>query len=56
MVAYVTSADAAIVERASKLRRDRVVITSDRAVREEAERVGAIGLWSSALCRWLRPG
>lgn len=55
VVAYVESADAAIVERASKLRRDRVVVTSDRAVREQAERVGAIGLWSSALCRWMRP-
>lgn len=55
MVAYVASADAAIVERASKLRRDRVVVTSDRAVREQAEQVGAIGLWSTALCRWLRP-
>ncbi len=55
VVTYVASADAAIVERASKLRRDRVVVTSDRAVREQAERVGAIGLWSTALCRWLRP-
>lgn len=56
VVAFVESADTAIVERASRLRRDRVVVTSDRAVREQAERVGAIGLWSTALVRWLRPG
>jgi hypothetical protein len=55
-VAYVDNADAAIVARASKLRRDRVVVSSDRAVREQSEKVGAICLWSSALCRWFRPG
>lgn len=46
-------ADDVVVERAAGLRRC-VVITNDRAVRERAERTGALALWSDALVAWAR--
>lgn len=49
-VRFVPSADDAIVAAAAH---GTVVITSDRAVREAAERRGAIGLWSQALLAWM---
>lgn len=49
-VRYVPSADAAIVEQSGK---GVVVVSSDRAVREAAERRGAVGLWSQALLGWM---
>jgi hypothetical protein len=47
------SADDAIVEMASTRVRA-VVITNDREVRERAESVGAVALWSDALVEWSR--
>jgi hypothetical protein len=49
-VRYVPSADEAIVEQSG---RGVVVVSSDRAVREAAERKGAVGLWSQALLAWM---
>jgi predicted RNA-binding protein with PIN domain len=45
-------ADEEIVEMAGNLD-NAVVITSDRAVREDAAAGGAVVLWSEALERWL---
>jgi hypothetical protein len=46
-------ADDVVVKIAAGLRRC-VVITNDRAVRERAERTGALALWSDALVDWAR--
>ena len=52
-VRFPASADEALVEMAGT-ESSLVVITSDRRVREEAARFGAIGLWGEALVDWLR--
>lgn len=48
-VRYVPSADASIVDMAGP---GSVVVTNDRAVREESQRRGAVALWSHALVSW----
>ncbi len=52
-VRFPASADEALIELAGK-EPSLVVITSDRRVREEAGRSGAIGLWGEALVDWLK--
>lgn len=55
-VVFAPSADEWIIEQA---RPGAVVVSSDRRVREEAQRAGAIGLWSEAMAAWIlsgRPG
>lgn len=52
-VRFPASADEFLIELA-RAEPSLVVITSDRRVREEAERFGAIGLWGEALVDWLR--
>jgi hypothetical protein len=52
-VRFPASADEALIELAGQSG-SLVVITSDRRVREEAGRAGAIGLWGEALLDWLR--
>jgi hypothetical protein len=52
-VRFPASADEALIELAAE-GGPLVVISSDRRVREEAGRSGAIGLWSEALIDWLR--
>ena len=52
-VRFPASADEALIELARK-EPSLVVITSDRRVREEAGRSGAIGLWGEALVDWLQ--
>jgi hypothetical protein len=49
-VRYVPSADDAIVAQSGP---GVVVVSSDRAVRDGAERRGAVGLWSQALLGWM---
>jgi predicted RNA-binding protein with PIN domain len=48
------SADDEILYLATQLGTSAVVVSSDRQVREGAERVGALGLWSEALVEWIR--
>ncbi|MFP3914906.1 MAG: NYN domain-containing protein [Actinomycetota bacterium] len=52
-VVYVHSADEWIVEHAGP---NTVVVSSDRAVREDSEEAGAIGVWSEALGAWISAG
>jgi hypothetical protein len=52
-VRFPASADEALIELAGK-EPSLVVITSDRRVREEAGRAGAIALWGEALVDWLK--
>ncbi|MGH8958807.1 MAG: hypothetical protein ACRDVK_09040 [Acidimicrobiia bacterium] len=52
-VRFPASADEALIELARE-EPSLVVITSDRRVREEAGRSGAVGLWGEALVEWLR--
>ncbi|HJU80863.1 MAG TPA: hypothetical protein VJ796_03850 [Acidimicrobiia bacterium] len=52
-VRFPGSADEALIELA-ETESSLVVITSDRRVREEAGRLGAIGLWGEALVDWLK--
>ena len=52
-VQFPASADEALIKLAGEVP-SLVVITSDRRVREEASRAGAIGLWGEALVDWLR--
>ncbi len=47
-------ADGEIIELAGELAGDRVVVSSDREVRDKAEAAGAVGLWSEALADWAR--
>lgn len=51
-VVFPASADEALIDMASKVS-PLVVISSDRRVREEAGRSGAIGLWGEAVIDWL---
>lgn len=48
------SADDEVLMLATQLGGSAVVVSSDRRVREGAERVGALGLWSQALVEWMR--
>jgi rRNA-processing protein FCF1 len=52
-VSFPASADEALIELAGQ-QANLVVITSDRRVREEAGRRGAVGLWGEALIDWLQ--
>ena len=52
-VVYAPSADERIIDDA---RPGTVVVSSDRRVREEAQRAGAIGLWSEAMAAWILSG
>lgn len=47
-------ADEEILLLATELGGRGVVISTDRRVREGAERVGALGMWSQALAEWIR--
>jgi hypothetical protein len=51
-VRYVPSADDELVALAAA-NPATVVVSSDRLVRDRAEREGALGLWSEALVEWL---
>lgn len=55
-VRYVASADEGILELAANSSGPLVVVSSDRRVREGAQAVGAVGLWSQALVDWFRTG
>ena len=55
-VAFVASADEELIKMAKRDATGLVVITSDRRVREAAEKAGAVGLWSEALIEWLKTG
>ena len=55
-VRFVDSADEGILDLAKTTTAPLVVVTSDRRVREGAEAVGAVGLWSQALVDWLQTG
>ncbi len=48
------SADDEILEMAAELDGAAVVISSDRQVRESAQRLGALGIWTEALVDWIR--
>ncbi|MDH3499151.1 MAG: NYN domain-containing protein [Acidimicrobiia bacterium] len=48
------TADDEILYLATELGSSAVVVTSDRRVREGAERLGSLGLWSEALVAWIR--
>ncbi len=48
------SADDEVLVLATELGGAAVVVSTDRRVREGAERVGALGLWSQALVGWIR--
>ncbi len=52
-VEFPASADEALIELATRFER-LVVISSDRRVREESARNGAVALWGEALIGWLR--
>lgn len=52
-VVYAPSADERIIDDA---RPGTVVVSSDRRVREEAQRAGAVGLWSEAMAAWILSG
>lgn len=52
-VVYAPSADEWIISHAAP---NSVAVTSDRRVREEAEKAGAIGVWSEALAAWIAAG
>ena len=52
-VEFPASADEALIELATRVER-LVVISSDRRVREESARNGAVALWGEALIGWLR--
>ncbi|MGH8926860.1 MAG: hypothetical protein ACRDWH_00795 [Acidimicrobiia bacterium] len=54
IVTFVASADDELIEMANRDPERLVIVTSDRRVRESAERAGAVGLWSEALIDWLR--
>ncbi len=47
-------ADEEVVEMASEATGPTVVVSSDREVREGAERAGALALWAGALVAWIR--
>ena len=47
------SADDEVLRLAAELADTAVVVSDDRQVREGAERVGALGLWSKALVGWM---
>lgn len=51
-----SSADDEILTLASSFDDPVAVVSSDREVREGAERFGAIGLWSEAMKEWMRSG
>jgi hypothetical protein len=55
-VRFVASADEGILELARTTEAPLVVVTSDRRVREGAEAMGAVGLWSQAVVDWLQTG
>ncbi|HEY5578375.1 MAG TPA: hypothetical protein VIL12_01660, partial [Acidimicrobiia bacterium] len=46
-------ADEEILNLVSRLEGQMVVVSSDRVVREGAEELGALGLWSEALAGWI---
>ena len=48
------SADDEVLLMATELGGSAVVVSTDRRVREGAERVGALGLWSQALVGWIK--
>lgn len=48
------SADDEVLVRATELGERAVVVSTDRRVREGAQAVGALGLWSQALVGWMR--
>lgn len=52
-VVYAPSADERIIDEA---RPGTVVVSSDRRVREAAQRAGAVGLWSEAMAAWILSG
>ncbi len=52
-IRYVPDADDAVVDAAASASVPAVVVSSDRRVREGAEAVGAIALWSEALAEWI---
>ena len=56
VVTFVSSADDELIEMAERDATGLVVITSDRRVRDAAEKAGAVGLWSEALIDWLNSG
>ncbi len=56
VVTFVGSADDELIEMAERDATGLVVITSDRRVRDAAEKAGAVGLWSEALIDWLNSG
>ena len=56
LVEFVASADEELIKMAKRDATGLVVITSDRRVREAAEKAGAVGLWSEALIEWLKTG
>ncbi len=50
------TADDEVLDLAAELGAAAAVVSSDRRVREGAERLGALGLWSESLVDWIRSG